>query len=56
MTSIYPHSTPDIARQRRDMAPNQQAAFEAFGKAVFADGVLPAKFKQIIAVAVALLH
>ncbi len=35
------------------MAPTQQGAFEAFGKAVFADGALPAKFKQIIAVAVA---
>ncbi len=33
--------------------PNQLAAFEAFGKAVFADGALPAKVKQIIAVAVA---
>ena len=53
MNSIYPSSTPEIARRRRDLTPNQQAAFEAFGKAVFADGVLPGKFKQIIAVAVA---
>ncbi len=53
MTSIYPLATPEIARRRRDLAPNQQAAFEAFGKAVFADGALPAKIKQIIAVAVA---
>jgi AhpD family alkylhydroperoxidase len=53
MDSIYPLSTADIARKRRDLAPNQQAAFDAFGKAVFADGALPAKFKQIIAVAVA---
>jgi AhpD family alkylhydroperoxidase len=29
------------------------AAFERFSKAVFVDGALPAKFKQIIAVAVA---
>jgi AhpD family alkylhydroperoxidase len=35
------------------MTPNQQAAFEAFGKAVFANGALSAKFKQVIAVAVA---
>jgi alkylhydroperoxidase family enzyme len=35
------------------LAPNEQAAFEAFGKAVFADGALPVKTKQIIAVAVA---
>jgi AhpD family alkylhydroperoxidase len=53
MSSIYPLSTPEIARRRRDLAPNQQAAFDAFGKAVFADGALSAKTKQIIAVAVA---
>jgi AhpD family alkylhydroperoxidase len=53
MDSIYPLSTSEIARKRRDLTPNQQAAFDAFGKAVFADGALPAKVKQIIAVAVA---
>jgi AhpD family alkylhydroperoxidase len=53
MNSMYPHSTPEIAHRRRDLAGNQQAAFEAFSKAVFADGALPAKVKQIIAVAVA---
>jgi len=53
MSSIYPLSTPEIAHRRRDLAPNQQAAFDAFGKAVFADGALSAKTKQIIAVAVA---
>ena len=53
MSSIYPLATPEIARRRRDLASNQQAAFEAFGKAVFADGALSAKTKQIIAVAVA---
>jgi len=53
MSSIYPLSTPEVARRRRDLAPNQQAAFDAFGKAVFADGALSAKTKQIIAVAVA---
>jgi hypothetical protein len=40
MDSIYPLSTPEIARKRRDLAPNQQAAFDAFGNAVFADGAL----------------
>ena len=50
---MYPHASPDIARHRRDLAPNQQAAFEAFGKAVFADGALSVKIKQVIAVAVA---
>ncbi len=53
MSSIYPLSTPEIAGRRRDLAPDQQAAFDAFGKAVFADGALSAKTKQIIAVAVA---
>jgi AhpD family alkylhydroperoxidase len=53
MNSIHPSSTSEIARRRRDLTPNQQAAFEAFGKAAFADGALSAKHKQIIAVAVA---
>lgn len=50
---MYPPATRELAQQRRDLAPAQQAAFDAFGKAVFADGALPAKMKQIIAVAVA---
>lgn len=49
----YPKSTRELADHRRALAPAQQAAFDAFGKAVFADGALPAKMKQIIAVAVA---
>ncbi|HVX99322.1 MAG TPA: carboxymuconolactone decarboxylase family protein [Pseudorhodoplanes sp.] len=53
MSSIYPSATPEIAHRRRALAPGQQAAFDAFGKAVFADGALSAKIKQIIAVAVA---
>jgi AhpD family alkylhydroperoxidase len=53
MSSVYPHSTPDISHRRRQLAPRQHAAFDAFGKAVFADGALPAKIKQVIAVAVA---
>ena len=53
MADMYPHSNSQIGTKRRQLAPAQQAAFEAFGKAVFADGALPAKMKQIIAVAVA---
>jgi AhpD family alkylhydroperoxidase len=53
MDSIYPLSTSEIAHKRHDLAPNQQAAFDAFGRAVFADGAISAKAKQIIAVAVA---
>lgn len=50
---MYPTATRELAQQRRELAPAQQAAFDAFGKAVFANGALPAKMKQIIAVAVA---
>jgi AhpD family alkylhydroperoxidase len=53
MSSVYPLSTAEIRHKRHDLTPNQQAAFEAFSKTVFADGALPAKIKQIIAVAVA---
>jgi AhpD family alkylhydroperoxidase len=53
MDSIYPLSTSEIAHKRRDLTPKQQTAFDAFGKAVFADGALSAKAKQIVAVAVA---
>ena len=53
MSSIYPEMTHAIGQKRRELTPAQLAAFDAFGKAVFADGALPAKMKQIIAVAVA---
>jgi AhpD family alkylhydroperoxidase len=53
MSSIYPHSTAEIRHKRRDLAPAQYAAFEAFSNTVFSDGALPAKLKQIIAVSVA---
>jgi AhpD family alkylhydroperoxidase len=52
MSGMYPHPSGEIASKRRELAPAQQSAFEAFGKAVFADGALSAKMKQIIAVAV----
>ena len=38
---------------RRALAPAAETAFRAFSKAVFAEGALSAKTKQIIAVAVA---
>jgi AhpD family alkylhydroperoxidase len=50
---MYPPATRQSADRQRALAPAQQAAFDAFGKAVFADGALPMKLKQIIAVAVA---
>ena len=51
--AIYPQPTHEIAQMRRDLAPGAQAAFEAFGRAVFEDGALSARMKQIVAVAVA---
>lgn len=51
--TIYPPSTPELARKRRELAPEIQAAFEAFSGRVFAEGALPAKTKQLIAVAAA---
>lgn len=50
---LYPASTAEIRKQRRTLAPDQHAAFEAFSRAAFAEGALTAKMKQIIAVAVA---
>ena len=53
MADMYPAASRELADTRRRLAPDQQAAFDAFGKAVFAEGALTAKMKQIIAVAVA---
>jgi AhpD family alkylhydroperoxidase len=50
---MYPPATRELAQKRRDLAPETQAAFDAFSRKVFADGALSAKMKQIIAVAVA---
>ncbi len=51
--AIYPQPTRETAHHRRELAPESQAAFDAFSRTVFADGALPAKMKQIVAVAVA---
>ncbi len=51
--SMYPAPTRELAAKRRELAPEIQAAFDAFSQRVFADGALPAKTKQLIAVAVA---
>ena len=50
---IYPRMTRALGERRRGLAPEPDAAFAAFGKAVFAPGALDAKTKQLIAVAVA---
>lgn len=51
--SIYPDATRELARRRHELAPATEAAFMAFSRQVFEDGALPARTKQIIAVAVA---
>jgi AhpD family alkylhydroperoxidase len=51
--TLYPPATRDTALRRRALAPETQAAFDAFSRQVFADGALPTKMKQIVAVAVA---
>ena len=51
--SMYPAMTKELSKQRSDLAPETQAAFKAFSAAVFAEGALPKKMKQLIAVAVA---
>ena len=50
---VYPPATREIGDRRRELAPAIHAAFDAFSKQVFADGALPAKTKQLIAVATA---
>src|SRR5699024_8749470 len=51
--SLYPQATPEIAAQRKKLAPKPNDAFEAFSKAVFEDGALDGRTKQLVAVAVA---
>jgi AhpD family alkylhydroperoxidase len=51
--SMYHPTTPEIAARRKQLAPGIHDAFEAFGHAVFTEGALPEKTKQLIAVAVA---
>jgi AhpD family alkylhydroperoxidase len=51
--TLYHRTTPEIAARRKQLAPHVHDAFEAFSRAVFADGALPEQTKQLIAVAVA---
>lgn len=50
---MYPSATRELAQKRRELAPETEAAFQAFSQKVFAEGALPVKIKQLIAVAVA---
>lgn len=49
-TSASPQS---LAERRSALAPDTERAFREFGRQVFAEGALPARTKEIIAVAVA---
>ncbi len=51
--TMYPPTSRELQHKRQDLAPETAAAFKAFSEQVFADGALPAKTKQLIAVAVA---
>ena len=54
MTSeLYPEVTRELSRIRRELAPEPAAAFHDFSQAVFAEGALSTKTKNVIAVAVA---
>lgn len=51
--TVFPPSTPELTATRKQLAPGIHEAFMAFSERVFADGALPAKTKQLIAVAAA---
>lgn len=51
--SVYQPATPQVAARRKELAPEIHDAFENFSNAVFAEGALPEKTKQLIAVAAA---
>ena len=51
--SVYPEASKELAARRAQAAPATHDAFQAFSRQVFADGALPEKTKQLIAVAVA---
>lgn len=50
---VYPTTTSELAAHRAELAPETHEAFRVFSRQVFADGALPEKTKQLIAVAVA---
>ena len=50
---MHPKASRAHAERRHELAPGADDAFKAFQKAVFADGALDQRTKQLIAVAVA---
>ena len=51
MAGIYPQPTEEIDAARKKLAPGIHEAFTNFSARVFAEGALPVKTKQLIAVA-----
>ena len=51
--SMYPQATREDAEKKAALAPKQIEAWRNFSRAVFKEGVLDEKTKQLIAVAVA---
>jgi AhpD family alkylhydroperoxidase len=49
----FPKPTREMAERRKALAPDAEDAFRAFSKAVFAEGALDTRTKQLVAVAVA---
>jgi AhpD family alkylhydroperoxidase len=50
---IFPQTTSDLVAMRTKLAPHIHDAFVAFSEQVFAEGALPTKTKQLIAVGAA---
>jgi AhpD family alkylhydroperoxidase len=53
MSDIFPQPTATLAAERKALAPEIHEAFTQFSARVFADGAVPGRTKQLIAVAVA---
>jgi AhpD family alkylhydroperoxidase len=51
--SVCPSASPAIGHRRHELAPEIDDGFREFSRAVFGEGALPEKTKQLIAVAVA---
>jgi|SRR5690606_13078038 len=50
---LLPEPNQTLVTMRKELAPETFAAWREFSKSVFAEGALPARTKQLIAVAVA---
>lgn len=51
--SVYPVVSPELAKRRREWGGPMFSAFRDWSRQVFAEGALPVKTKQLIALAVA---